>query len=209
MTALPRPGPVILFLQGGGEGTHDDWDDKLVESLRRELGGDVGIRYPRMPDEDDPSLAAWGATIREELVAAGDGVVVVAHSIGATILMQLLAGAPPPVALGALLLVAAPFVGRGGWPAEDGEALPADLGARLPAGVPVHLFHGDADDTAPRSHADRYAEAIPHAVVRRLPGRDHQLNDDLSEVAEVIRTMPGSGTLPEETGSPISRPDGR
>ena len=23
----------ILFIQGGGAGTHDDWDNKLVESL--------------------------------------------------------------------------------------------------------------------------------------------------------------------------------
>lgn len=29
----------VLFIQGGGAGTHDEWDGKLVESLRRELGG--------------------------------------------------------------------------------------------------------------------------------------------------------------------------
>ncbi|MFJ6200041.1 hypothetical protein [Micromonospora sp. NPDC092111] len=28
---------------------------------------------------------------------------------------------------------------------------------------------------------------IPQAHLHRLPGRDHQLNDDLSEVAKVIR----------------------
>jgi hypothetical protein len=25
----------ILFIQGGGAGTHDEWDNKLVESLRQ------------------------------------------------------------------------------------------------------------------------------------------------------------------------------
>jgi hypothetical protein len=39
----------ILFIQGGGAGVHDEWDDKLVESLRRELGGGHEVRYPRMP----------------------------------------------------------------------------------------------------------------------------------------------------------------
>ncbi|MFC0505264.1 hypothetical protein [Micromonospora costi] len=45
----------VLFIQGGGAGTHDDWDDKLVDSLRRKLGNGYEVRYPRMPDEGDPS----------------------------------------------------------------------------------------------------------------------------------------------------------
>jgi hypothetical protein len=40
---------------------------------------------------------------------------------------------------------------------------------------------------APPSHAGLYAMAIPQAQVHQLPGRDHQLNNDLSEVAEAIR----------------------
>ena len=39
----------VLFIQGGGAGTHDEWDDKLVESLRHELGDGYEVRYPRMP----------------------------------------------------------------------------------------------------------------------------------------------------------------
>ena len=38
----------LLFVQGAGEDVHDKWDDKLVESLRRELGDEIAIRYPRM-----------------------------------------------------------------------------------------------------------------------------------------------------------------
>ena len=36
-----------------------EWDDKLAESLRRELGNEYEVRYPRMPDEGDPSYARW------------------------------------------------------------------------------------------------------------------------------------------------------
>ena len=87
--------------------------------------------------------------------------------------------------LGAVVLVAAPFVGPGGWPGDDFE-LPPDLGAKLPRGVPVHLFHGLSDDTVPASHADLYARVIPQARVHLLPERDHQLGNDLSEVAGAI-----------------------
>ncbi|MET8043753.1 hypothetical protein ABZU25_23165 [Micromonospora sp. NPDC005215] len=44
-----------------------------------------------------------------------------------------LAERPPERELGAIVLIAAPFVGAGGWHA-DGFELPHDLGARLPPG---------------------------------------------------------------------------
>jgi hypothetical protein len=44
----------VLFVQGGGKNVHDQWDNKLVDSLKRNLGPDYEIRYPRMPNEADP-----------------------------------------------------------------------------------------------------------------------------------------------------------
>src|SRR5579864_8178102 len=82
----------VLFIQGGGAGAHDEWDDKLVESLRRELGGGYEVRYPRMPDEGDPSYARWSAAIRREIADLDDGAVVVGHSVGAAILVSALVG---------------------------------------------------------------------------------------------------------------------
>ncbi|MGY0004685.1 alpha/beta fold hydrolase [Micromonospora sp. I033] len=175
----------ILFIQGGGAGAHDEWDDKLCDSLRRELGNGYDVRYPGMPNEDDPSYARWSAAIRREMTALDDGAVVVGHSVGATILVNALTERPPEPELEAIVLVAAPFVGAGGWPGDEFE-LAHDLGSRLPQGVPVHVFHGLRDETAPPSHADLYARAIPQAQLHLLPGRDHQLNNDLSEVAKAI-----------------------
>jgi pimeloyl-ACP methyl ester carboxylesterase len=178
-----------LFIQGGGAGTHDEWDDKLCDSLRRQLGERYDVRYPRMPDEHDPSYAGWSAAIRREMAAVDEGAVVAGHSVGGTILINALAERPPERKLGAIVLIAAPFVGTGGWPGTEFE-LPQDLGARLPHGVPVHVFHGLGDETAPPSHADLYARAIPQAQLHLLPGRDHQLDNDLSEVARTIKNFP-------------------
>jgi predicted alpha/beta hydrolase family esterase len=175
----------VLFIQGGGDGTHDEWDDKLVDSLRRELGDAFEVRYPRMPVEDDPSAATWGPAIVREIGGLDDGSVVIGHSVGGTILVHTLAEHPPSVALAAIVLLAAPFVGDGGWPADEFE-LPADLDVRLPPDAAVHVFHGLDDDTVPPSHAELFARAIPQAQVHRLPGRDHQLGNDLRTVAELI-----------------------
>ena len=36
----------VLFIQGAGAGAHDEWDNKLVESLARDLGPTYEISYP-------------------------------------------------------------------------------------------------------------------------------------------------------------------
>lgn len=178
-------GRQVLFIQGGGAGAHDDWDAKLVDSLAGELGDGYDVRYPRMPREDDPSYARWSAVIGRELAVVDDGSVAVGHSVGGTMLVNYLAVDPSERRLRAIVLIAVPFVGTGGWPGDEFE-LPQDLGARLPHGVPVHLFYGLSDPMVPPDHVDLYFRAIPQAQLHLLPGRDHQLNDDLSEVAQAI-----------------------
>ncbi|MBZ9935384.1 alpha/beta hydrolase [Mesorhizobium sp. BR1-1-16] len=175
----------LLFVQGAGEGTHDGWDERLVASLAGHLGSGYAIRYPRMPAEDDPNVMRWAAVLREEIDALGAGAVLVGHSIGATILVHFLADEPPAHPPAGIFLVAMPYIGDGGWPSD--EIVPkADLGLRLSPPTAVYLYHGDADDIVPGAHAHLNARAIPQARLKVLPGRDHQLNDDLSEVAADI-----------------------
>ncbi|HTJ59401.1 MAG TPA: alpha/beta fold hydrolase [Devosiaceae bacterium] len=179
----------ILFVQGGGEGTHEEWDNKLVDSLGRELGPDYEIHYPRMPNEAEPEYAPWKAALGEELAKLNEGAILVGHSIGGAILISALAADPPEIALGGVFLIAAPFLGDGGWPSEDIKAQ-KDLGAALPQGIPIYLYHGSRDEIVPMAHCDLYAKAIPQAVTRHLKDRNHQLDDDLSEVARDIRSSP-------------------
>jgi predicted alpha/beta hydrolase family esterase len=178
----------LLFIQGGGEGVHDEWDNKLVDHLGRELGSDYEIRYPRMPNEADPRYASWKAAIGKEFDKLDEGAILVGHSIGGTILINTIVDEPLTITLGGIFLLAAPFVGEGGWPSEDITPM-ADLGQRLPTPTPIHLYHGTDDQTAPLEHLGLYAGAIPQAVVHRLAGRDHQLNNDMSEVAADIRRL--------------------
>jgi predicted alpha/beta hydrolase family esterase len=178
----------VLFVQGGGEGVHDDWDNKLVASLERELGQEYEIRYPTMPKEGDPNYKLWKAALKKEFARLNDGAILVGHSIGATILMNVLAEEPSESTPSGIFLIAAAFVGKGGWPSEDMESM-SDLGPRLPKQSKIYFYHGSEDDTVPFGHADLYERAIPQAVVRRLAGRDHQLNEDMSEVAADIRRL--------------------
>jgi pimeloyl-ACP methyl ester carboxylesterase len=149
--------------------------------LRRTLG-------PRGLATVPSFTPGWGPTIEEEIAALDDGAVVIGHSVGGTLLIRTLVERRPERKLAAIVLIATPFVGDGGWPGDD-FGMPGDLGDRLPSGVPVHLFHGSEDDTAPPAHAGLYARVMPRARVHRLSGRDHQLGNDLAEVAAAIRAL--------------------
>src|SRR6185437_8506175 len=128
----------VLFVQGGGEGVHDQWDDKLVASLEHELGKGCAVRYPRMPNEADSNYAAWKAALLGEFDSLEDGAIVVGHSIGGCILIHSLAQqrASRSHRPGGLFLIAAPFIGEGGW-LSDGIKPRPDLSERLPPGVPT------------------------------------------------------------------------
>ncbi len=171
----------VLFVQGAGEDVHEAWDRKLVESLQHNLGAGYRVRYPRMPDEADPKYATWKPAIIDEL----DAPILVGHSLGGTMLVHALA--EHGVKFQALVLIAAPYIGEGGWPSDE---ITARTHFGLPA-APVLLFHGTADTTAPTNHVHLYARAIQNATVHVLEGRDHQLNNDLGEVArELQRIVP-------------------
>jgi predicted alpha/beta hydrolase family esterase len=178
----------VLFVQGGGKGAHDEWDRKLVDSLTKELGPGYDVSYPRMPDEADPNYERWREALGKEFAQLGKGAILVGHSMGATILISMLAAEPPDPLPRAVLLISTPFVGEGGWPSEDIASM-SDLGRKLPSAFPVYLYHGTADTTVPLQHASLYERAISRARITRLEGRDHQLNNDLSEVAADIHRL--------------------
>jgi predicted alpha/beta hydrolase family esterase len=178
----------VLFVQGGGSGAHDSWDNKLVASLEQGLGPDHAIHYPRMPDEADPAPAAWKETIARELSDVGDDGFLVGHSVGAAVLLDYLADATLERRVAGVFLIAAPFIGGGGWPSED--LRPTGQLALGPHGdAPLYFYQGRDDETVPISHIEMFAAAFPAATVRRLEGRNHQLNDDLSEVAHDITVL--------------------
>jgi pimeloyl-ACP methyl ester carboxylesterase len=177
----------VLFIHGAGETAYDE-DARMAASLRAALGDDYEVHFPRMPQEDSADGGIWIAHIVQELATLGDGVVAVGHSAGGATLAMCLAQRGT-AGVRAICLIAPPFCGEGGWDCGEDFVLPADLGKRISASVPLFLYQGTQDEVVSVDHLALYARELPHATVRRLPGRDHQLNEDLSEVAADIKAL--------------------
>jgi predicted alpha/beta hydrolase family esterase len=178
----------MLFIQGGGAGAHEE-DAELATSLRRELGTGYRVRFPRMPGEDEPDYTAWAERIEGELSEMADGAILIGHSIGASVVIKWLSEKAPPHALAGVFLVAAPFWhDHQFWHWKEVE-LSKGAAAKLPKETPIHMYQGEEDEIVPFEHLDMYAKAIPQALIHPLPGRNHQLNGDLSEVAREIKRV--------------------
>lgn len=180
----------LLFIQGGGDGAHDE-DARLVANLRSELGAGYKVRFPRMPNESESPYDLWSDVIASELARMGAGAIVVGHSIGASVLIKWLTEVTPTQRLAAAFLIAAPFWhDHDIWRWKEVE-LPRDASARLPRRLPVFFYHGTHDEVVPVAHVEMYERALPAAHILRLNGRNHQLDDNLAEVARDIRSLAG------------------
>jgi predicted alpha/beta hydrolase family esterase len=178
----------VLFIQGGGKGAYDA-DGKLVASLRRALGANYQVNYPEMPDEDDPDYGRWKPQIKKQLDAAGGEIILVGHSLGGYFLIKYLSEEDQPKnpVIG-IALIAVPYPGGDeGWHYE-GFSLPKDFATRIPKDARIFLYHSRDDRVAPFAHVALYAKELTKATVRETIG-GHQLDDDLSVVAEDIRAL--------------------
>lgn len=180
----------ILFIHGGGEGAHEE-DKKMAAGLRDALGDGYNVRTPKMPDEDSPEYGAWKGRITEELAAMDGEVILVGHSLGASILVKYLSEEEPRKPVAGLFLIAPPYWGTEDWEVAEYE-LRKDFAATLPEDAPIFLYHSRDDEWVPFAHLALYAEKLPHATIREFDGRGHQFEGGLSEVARDIENLKGN-----------------
>lgn len=174
----------VLFVHGAGGEAFEE-DKPMVLSLREALGPDFEVAYPEMPDGAAPEYGAWSARISRELSALGGGVILVGHSLGASVLLKHLSEEQVEEPIAGVFLLATPYWEPDGWDVPE-YGLREDFPASLPEEVPVFLYHSRDDEVVPFAHLALYAGQIPHATVREFEGGGHQLDDDLSEVADDI-----------------------
>jgi predicted alpha/beta hydrolase family esterase len=111
-----RSVPVVILHGWQGSGP-EHWQSLLAEQLRAD-GREV--RYPKLPNPDEPTLPAWSAALRECLAGlpddgtptesgtGGAGFDVVAHSLGAVLWLHHAEGGAPGPRPARVALVAPP-----------------------------------------------------------------------------------------------------
>ena len=177
----------VLFLQGGGGKEDYTAGAVLVASLQKALGEAYVVHYPLLPDTAEPDLGRL-KQIGQALSLLKGELLVVGHSLGASMLLKYLTETPVQHQIAGVFLLATPFwQGDEEW--KQGLKLPHDFAHKLPPNVPIFLYHSQDDDEVPFTHLALYAQALPQATVCPILSGGHYLNQDASLVAKDIKAL--------------------
>ena len=178
---------LVIFFQGGGEGGYTA-DAGLVASLRTALGETYEVRYPEMHVDETLSDFGWVGQIGKEISGINGAVILVGHSLGASMLLKFLSENEIPKKIEGVFLISTPF-----WSGDEdwvqGLSLQDHFADRLSKDVPFFFYHCRDDEEIAFAHLDLYRQKLPRAIFREIPTGGHQLNNDLTIVARDIKSL--------------------
>ncbi len=178
----------ILFIHSGGQQGTGQGSNDLVSWLRKELDDTYTIFYPLMPEAENPEYSKWKVKVREELSEMKDGVILIGHSLGGSVLVKFLSEENCDIKIAALCIIGAPAWGRKNWKVQD-FVLRENFEDALPPIDKIFVYHSHNDEVVPFNHLLYYVERLPGAIARRLPNGGHLFSHGLPELAADIKTL--------------------
>jgi predicted alpha/beta hydrolase family esterase len=180
---------TVLFAHSAGpQGEPGEGSFDFVQWLRRELGDGWEVRFPIVEEPDAPAYPRWEKLLKKEFARCPDGVFLVGHSIGGSMLLKYLSEHRVAARISALVSVCAPWWGPEGWDVEDFVLAP-DFSTRLPDIPEIHFFHAERDPVVSSSHLAQYEKRVPGLKAHSLPRKDHAFAGGLPEVAALLRAL--------------------
>ena len=178
----------ILFLHSAGPQGHHEGSDYLVRYLIDGLGPEYRISRPIMPDPENPHYKEWKTSLMKGLDAMGDDLILVGHSLGASVLLKYLSEEKLHQRIKGLFLIGAVYWGKEDWDVEEYE-LKSNFASRLPSIDNIFLYHSRDDEVVSVSHVRYYAEELPGATVRVFERRGHLFGKGLPELVDDIKSL--------------------
>ena len=178
----------ILFVHSVGPQGHHEGSDYLVSYLIDALGSGYHLSRPDMPDPENPHYAGWKTRLKKEIAAKGDGLILVGHSLGASVLLKFLSEEKVHQRIDGLFLISAVYWGKEDWDVEE-YVLKRNFASNLPPIKKIFLYHSRDDEVVPVSHVRYYAEDLPKASVREFEHRGHLFGKGLPELVEDIKGL--------------------
>jgi len=177
----------VLFILGGGDDGYAA-DAKLASSLKAALGNDYEVSYPQLQSDESVSDFGWPEEIGKAINNIEGDVILVGHSLGASLLLKYLSETKVEKRISGIFLLATPW-----WSGDEdwvqGLKLLDDFPSKLPGDIPIFLYHSKDDEVAPFDHLSLYARKLPQASIHEIEEGGHQFNNDLKFLAKDIKKL--------------------
>ncbi|MET4084110.1 putative alpha/beta hydrolase family esterase [Pedobacter sp. UYP30] len=177
----------ILFIQGGGDGGYQA-DEALVISLRTTLGEDYQVNYPVIKSDENAPDFGWLKQIGENVTKIYGDFILVGHSLGASMILKYLSENDTTENIKGIFLIATPFwSGNEEW--KKGLKLKNNFADKFPVKTPTFFYHCKDDEEIPISHFYQYKQKLSQANFREVKSGGHQFNNDLTQIANDIKSL--------------------
>ncbi len=177
----------LIFIHGGGEGGYEA-DEKLAASLQTGLGEKYRVHYPKMPSDENLPDFGWLTKINKEISLGKDKVILVGHSLGASMLLKYLSENRVEKSIAGLFLMATPYwSGDEDW--KQGLKLQKDFSNTIPENIPIFFYQCKDDEIVSLDQLEFYAHSLPQATIRIIANGGHQFNKGLSLLAKDIKAL--------------------
>lgn len=177
----------MLFIQGGGDGGYEA-DASLVASLRTALGKNYELNYPEFQTDKSAPDFGWLKQIGKEIGKFNDQVILVAHSLGASLLLKYLSENEIPKKIAGIFLLATPFwSGKEKW--VQGLKHSEDFAENLPKDTSIFFYHCRDDKEISFDQLSAYRQKLPEATFREIESGGHQFNNHVNLVANDIKEL--------------------
>ena len=177
----------IVFIHGGGNGGYAA-DKALVASLKTALGKEYEVDYSEIKSDESAPDFGWVQQIAERISKSNGDLILVGHSFGASMILKCLSEIRVTKKIVGIFLIATPFwSGDEEW--KQGLKLKENFADNLPVKDSIFFYQCLDDEETPLSHFEHYKQKIPQATFREIKSGGHQLNNDLTVVANDIKSM--------------------
>ena len=160
----------------------------MADSLQSTLGKNFEVSYPKLLTDEQAPDFGWLQQIGETIAAIRGEIILVGHSLGASMLLKYLSENEVNKTITGLFFIATPF-----WSGDEdwvkGLQLPEDFSEKLPKTVPLFFYQSRDDEEVPFDQFERYKQKLPWATFREIKQGGHQFNNDLSLVATDIASL--------------------
>ncbi|WP_161662288.1 alpha/beta hydrolase [Pedobacter sp. V48] len=178
---------TILLIQGAGEVTSAQ-EQIIVAALKSKLGDGFTIIYPPMPDADTPTYLAWESVLTTNLEYLSEKVILLGHSLGASIILKHFSREPVPEKVIGMILFGVPYWKDQHWDVSE-YAIEDEFLGNLNKLDPIYFYHSLADEVIPDDQFRAYQKLIPKAHWRVFSGMDHSYHAAIPEMVKDIQEL--------------------
>ena len=178
----------VLFVHSAGPQGHHEGSDYLVRYLIDALGPGYRVWLPEMPDPENPHYVDWKVRLRRELLSIDDELILIGHSLGASVLLKYLSEEKLQHHIAGLFLIGAVYWGKKDWDVKE-YVLKRNFSSKLPPIRKIYLYHSRDDEVVPVSHVRYFADELPEATVREFDYRGHLFGRGLPELVDDIKGL--------------------